>query len=106
MDRSPLHKKRAYARKRLKKMEEHGNILDWDFIPGEDCFLVTLLNGVEVEMTSEQLKAFQLGYLSRIMQINGKGGAGAMALVLQEMKIVKEGEYDEEDEEDPSSERR
>lgn len=85
--RTPEEKLRHTTRKRLKLMEQKGNILDWDFVPKEDVYFLTLLNGLEVEFNADQVMAFQIGYVSAIMRGNTTG-QGAMLLALQGAKIV------------------
>lgn len=64
---------RKAARKRLMTMEKAGNIKDWDFLPKKDVYYVTLLTGEEIELSSTQIKFFQLGILCAIYQASGSG---------------------------------
>lgn len=85
--RTPGEKLRRNTRDRLKLLEKKGNILDWDFVANEDVYFLTLLNGLEVEFTADQVMAFHIGYISAIMRGNTTG-QGAMLIALRGAKIV------------------
>lgn len=64
---------RQKTRRRLRTMETFGLILDWDFVPEEDIFFITLINGLEIECSSEAIILFQIGAASKVIQTTGKG---------------------------------
>lgn len=70
---TPQERIRTATRKRLKIMEKSGNILDWDFIPGEPTFYMTLPNGTEIVASPNEVAFFQLGILSNLVQATGLG---------------------------------
>ena len=59
------------ARTRLRKMEERGAILEWDYVCGEDVFFATIPTGQEIEMDATQAKFFNLGYVIGRVQYEG-----------------------------------